>query len=79
MRVRLAKQLADDARDAVGDEEGAGHRARPLAHAEAPLEDRQHREDADALEERLVELARMARLGAAMGKTMAQGTSLARP
>ena len=60
------KHLADDPGDAVTDEEEPGDGARPAGQPPHVHSDRQDREQKDALEDRLVELARMARLRSAV-------------
>ena len=61
-RIGLAEYLADDPGDAVTDEEEPGDGARPPGQPPHMHSDRQDREQKDALEDRLVELARVARL-----------------
>src|SRR5260221_1062620 len=63
-RVRLAKQLGDDASDAVTDQEDAAQRARPLANPGEALQPIDDEEQDDPFEGGLVELAGMARLQA---------------
>ena len=65
--VRLAEEFADDAGDAIAERESAGDEAGPLERAGAHQQ-RQHDEQHDAFERRLIELARMARQRAAAGK-----------
>ena len=57
-----------DARDAVADRERADDEARPLAARPARINSREHHEQHQAFERRLVELARMARQRAAARK-----------
>src|SRR5436190_2125052 len=58
--VGLAKQFADDARDAVSRSESAGDEAGPLEAAAQPYQRCKHREQHDPFEPRLIELAGVA-------------------
>src|SRR4051794_11598715 len=58
--VGLAEEFANDAGNAVADEEGAGKGAEAGADAGAAAEDGQYREEDDALEAGLIELAGVA-------------------
>ena len=77
--VRLAEQLGEAAKHPVEDEEQPEDRAGPCERLVAIGGDGEDGEQHDALERRLIELARMARGVPAPGNTMAQGTSLTRP
>ena len=77
--MRLAHELDRAAEDAVANEEQPEHRARPRQRVKFMGGDAQDDEQHDAFEKRLIELARMARLIARAGNTIAQGTSLTRP
>src|SRR5687768_15571279 len=64
MDVGLAEQLGDAAREAVADQERAHQAAVGAGLARSTGEPRHDREQHDPLEQGLVELARVARLGA---------------
>src|SRR5690348_12690858 len=67
LRVGLAEVLAGDAGQSINQNEAAEDQPGALQRAEADHQ-RQHREQQDALEAGLIELARMARLRPAIGK-----------
>ena len=83
MRVGLADELDEEAAEAVDEEEGADELAGLVAGAGLPEHEPEDEEQQDALEPRLVELARMARGPStsppASGRRIAQGTSVAPP
>ena len=66
--VGLAEELGEGARDAIAGDEGAGDEAGRGQLVIAVGQQAQDEEEHDAFQRRLVELARMARNGAAVGR-----------